>query len=179
MALTRAIDCLGTITLTDTQQFVNFENIPQQYQDLQLWIYQKYSTSTAGSTRILLNHNWDNIFYGWAYHAGYGSSTIAATNNQSTGFLDGSGSMGSGTSEIPELKIIDFMNYSSVYGKPVIWRKAMNNQTDYTATTGIIAGTYWKNEPITSINYVHATDASYYGYATGTVVTLYGIRKAS
>jgi hypothetical protein len=170
------MDFLGQINCTAGQQLAGFNDIPQTYKDLQLWVYKFNNTAVgAGSDRFRFNGS-SATDYTIAYTQAYGASRLTSRFNGNNNIGDGNGSMGSGTQE-PFTHIMDIYDYaSSTKFKQVIgFFGFLANAGEYSPEAGMFQAAYLQQTPITNLSIEGPSG----GWAVGSTFTLYGIGGTS
>jgi hypothetical protein len=172
------MDFLGQITCTAGQTLVGFEQIPQTYKDLQLWVYKFNNESdSAGSDRLTMNGSTTGSDYTISYTQAYGATRLTSRFSNTGNIGDGYGSMGSGTRQ-PFTHIIDIYDYaSSTKLKQVIGFFGFHaNAGEYSPEAGMYSSAYLQQTAVTSLTYAASSTT---GWSSASTFTLYGIGGTS
>ncbi len=153
---------LGEFTLTATQSFVEFTNIPQTYTHLQLRMLTRSSEVTSGQDSLAFRLNGDSgTNYAWHYLQGNGASVaVGAGTNFNCGILGAQSSSGH-TAGMFSAFVADFLDYRNTNKFKTV-RSLGGNDTNGTGTEpGHIrfSSSLWRNtNAITSIRIASAGD---------------------
>lgn len=172
------MDFLGQINCTAGQTLVGFEDIPQNYKDLQLWVYKFNNDSdSAGSDRLTMNGSTTNSDYTIGYTQAYGTTRLTSKFNNTGNIGDGYGSMGSGTRQ-PFTHIIDIYDYASAtkFKQVIGFFSFLANAGEYSPEGGMYQSAYLQQTPITALTYAASSST---GWGVGSTFTLYGIGGTS
>ena len=153
---------LGEFTLTATQSFVEFTNIPQTYTHLQLRMLTRSSEVTSGQDSLAFRLNGDSgTNYAWHYLQGNGASVaVGAGTNFNCGILGAQSSSGH-TAGMFSAFVADFLDYRNTNKFKTV-RSLGGNDTNGTGTEpGHIrfSSSLWRNtNAITSIRIASGGD---------------------
>lgn len=165
--MTATYDAIARTTLSSSTASVTFSSIPSTFTDLVV-IVNCFIVTTGNP--LYIRFNGTSSGYSWTHMFGNGTNVIS-NRAANASFLY----MGEiATLSTPSLHQLDIMNYSSNNRKMVLGRYSNNRSTAGLAQA--IVG-YWQNTAaISSIEI--GTFQSGFNMATGTTLTVYGIRRA-
>lgn len=175
-----AYESIATATGTGSNTFVTFSSIPSTYTSLQIRAVYR-DTNTPGATRQNLNLEFNGSGspnYAVHYLQGEGSAASAAGfANYPFVVVNGAGAGGGTSSNIFGASIIDIHDYASTTrNKTVRYLAGINDNTATAANQRISigSGVWLSTSAITSIKVICGDTA----FATGTTISLYGIKGA-
>jgi hypothetical protein len=162
-------EAIATQTLGSAAATVTFSSIPQTYTDLVLVLNATSSTTANSYVRINsdsgANYSWNVL---------YGSGSVAGT--------DRAGSVSNGvlmdyygypTSTIPNVNIIQFMNYSNTTTFKTVLGRA--NQATTSGGIDLITSMWRSTAAITELTLRFTGSQT---WSTGSTFSLYGIKAA-
>ena len=175
-----AFESIATATGTGSNTSVTFSSIPSTYTSLQIRAIYR-DTNTPGATRQNLNLEFNGSAgtnYAVHYLQGEGA-TVSAAGFTAYPFVvvNGAGAGGGTSSNIFGASIIDIHDYASTSrNKTVRYLAGINDNTATAANQRISIGSglWLSTSAITSIKVICGDTA----FATGTTISLYGIKGA-
>lgn len=152
---------------------IEFNDIPQTYKHLQIRIIGRDNRSGVSVNTSYLNINGDKGT-NYSYHAVYGSGTSAlATGLASNTFgVNHQSTAGSATASAFAATVIDILDYSNTSKNKTI-RSLSGYDDNSTGRIALWSSLWMSTNPVTSITFAPAVDASYQQYSR---FSLYGIR---
>lgn len=178
--VTSSFESIATATGTGSNTFVTFSSIPSTYTSLQIRAVYR-DTNTPGTTRQNLNLEFNGSGSpNYAVHYLQGDGAVASAAgfvNYPFVVINGAGAAGNTTANVYGASIIDIHDYASTSrNKTVRYFCGIN---DNTATAGsqrisVGSGLWMSTSAITSIKVICGDTA----FATGTTISLYGIKGA-
>lgn len=170
-----AYDSIASATGNGTSNVIQFTSIPQTYENLQ--IRASWITTNSAVQNVWFTINGDTgTSYNTSYIAadGAGGSAVSASYAESTNYLLG-GMGGTSLSGVTGVSIVDFADYNktdkrkgiNTFHGIVPWSAGSQNSK-------IQTGSWENNNAITSISFTLGGG----NFATGTVVSLYGLKGA-
>jgi hypothetical protein len=161
-------DPIATTTLGANASTITFSSIPNTYTDLRVVIVPK--STGASDYNLFYQFNGDTaINYSYTYM--YGTGTATNSGNAGVSKLNLIGGVGFKTT--PSLYIADIFSYTGSTYKTIL----SSQSADYNGSgSTTVAVSLWRST--SAINQiVFSTDAGNQ-FATGTTVTIYGIKAA-
>lgn len=160
---------IATTTLSSATSSVSFTSISGSYTDIVLVF--GYKSNSTNQPTLKLTFNGSTTGYSGTQLAGNGS-TAASYRNTSASFISiaravGVPSTSGGTATI----IINVMNYSNTTTYKTVIARASAAETGTEAEVGL-----WQST--SAINQIDITTATSNDFASGSVITLYGIKAA-
>ena len=152
---------------------IQFLDIPQTYKHLQIRIIGRDNRSGVSINTSYLNINGDKGT-NYSYHAVYGSGTSAlATGLASNTFaVNHQSTAGSATASTFAATVIDILDYSNTNKNKTI-RSLSGYDDNSTGRIALWSSLWMSTNPVTSITFAPAVDASYQQYSR---FSLYGIK---
>jgi hypothetical protein len=171
-----AVDAIQTVTLSGTQSYIVFVNIPQTYTHLMLkGISMNSSTAGAQDIQVVINNDVTSQ-YSWHRLWGNGSSATSGGNsNTSYALLTNAAGNGNYPLAVGAIRTT-ILDYSST----TKWKTIMgmsgfdNNQAanNNNITTVLNSGMYYNNSAVQSITLTPTSSS----FTANTSFTLYGIK---
>ncbi len=160
---------IATTTLSTNTASITFSGISSAYTDLRLIV--SCIIQTTGNPLYVRFNSDTATNYSWVHMFGNGTSAISNSSSSADKLYLGE----IGTTTIPSLSIMDIMSYSGSTYKSVLGN--FNNDKNGTGLIQRIAGLWSNTSAISSITIGTFAGGSY-NMASGTVATLYGIKRA-
>jgi len=169
MAAGTTYERIATTTLSSNTSSVSFTSISGSYTDLVLVF--AYKSNTTNYPTLKLTFNGSSTGYSGTQLSGNGSSA-ASYRNTSAGFISiaravGTPSTVGGTATI----IVNLIDYSNTTTYKTVLARASAAETGTEADVGL-----WQST--SAINQIDITTATTNDFASGSVITLYGIASA-
>ncbi len=159
---------IATTTLGSNASTITLSSIPSTYTDLRLVIF---GICTVDGTAVLVRFNGDSgSNYSWTAVSGNGSG--ASTSSQQSQTYSRTNSGGNNLNTIPSLITTDIFSYSGSANKTFIHTSNADQVGSGTVSRSI---SLWRSTSAINSIVLSLLGAS---FATGTTVTLYGIKNA-
>lgn len=160
---------IATTTLTSVTSSVSFTSISGSYTDIVLVF--GYKSNTTNYPTLSLKFNGSSTGYSGTQLSGNGTSAASYRNTSASSIsiarAVGTPSTVGGTATI----IINVMNYSNTTTYKTVIARASAAETGTEADVGL-----WQST--SAINQIDITTATSNDFASGSVITLYGIKAA-
>ena len=167
---------LMTTTLSGNATSITFNNIPQNYDHLQIRTVAR--TDRAADTQDAINMRFNSDTgsnYSWHYLSGNGSSVSSgASSSASFIFNCVIGTAASSTAGMFGVSVIDILDYSNT-NKHKTSRVFTGNDANGNGLCQMYSGNWQNTSAITSITFIPNVGTNIVQYST---FALYGIKKA-
>jgi hypothetical protein len=165
---------IATATPSSTYT-VDFTSIPSTYTDLRIVIFGRSATGGGTSSEIFMKFNNDSgSNYSRTNLSGDGATAFSSNSTSQTEMTISPGVAGSSTaSDIFSLTTLDILLYAGSTNKTVLGTCSLDRNGAGTERKQVFL---WRNT--SAINRVTLTDAANNNWASGTTITLYGIKAA-
>jgi len=162
-------ESIATATGTGSSGTITFSSIPSTFKHLQIRIHQ---VTASGTNDINMTFNNDSAA-NYAVHYLYGTGTTAsALGATAVGFIKAAGVNNTATTTIPDVSIIDILDYASTT-KNKTARVFEGTDQNGSGSVAIVSGLWLNTSAINRLDFVSASN-----YATTTRIALYGIKEA-
>ena len=160
---------IATTTLSNTQNSVSFTSIGGTYTDLIIVVSPLTNNTSADDVYIQYNSDTGSNYSQTGMRGNGSAASSSRALSQAQIFTTLTASAGSTTD--PRTTIIQIMNYSNTTTYKTILGRASAAETGAEADVGL-----WQST--SAINQIDITTATTNDFASGSVITLYGIASA-